>query len=216
MISRSKSAPTSLDDLPPFAAGRQAHLPRPRTAQSLSTTPFGTPWEAREDPFNLVGFFPSRPAKMREDWDWTRLREDEEYESSQQGEDEAYQEFHALALAEKDSSEKFVQQVIDGEDKYGMLAFSSENFPSLLRSKMPMFERPASPVYVSPIVVDEPLDLDALHVKYCEQRKRATGDVEGVREVGELFFGKDEQRAKAGWGEVLAQLVRFLSGGERG
>ena len=111
-------------------------LPRSRTAQTSlntyfasatsQTTPLATPWEAKEDPFSLGGFFPSRLTEPQTEWDWVNpekpeLHEDldEEDGMSYPDEDDGLRTIHDA----EESFEEFARQVIDGEDKYGMLGF---------------------------------------------------------------------------------------------
>jgi len=228
MILRSKSAPKPLSDLATFTAGppsrSRPRLLRSRTALTISAaTPLTSPREAREDPFSLVGFFPSCPADSQDDWDWIRSSEAGAHGPEDEEEDEdgsMYDSFSPLSMPgqpksknEESSYDEFARQVIDGEDKLGMLAFSSENLPSLLRSKMPVFERPTSPVHVSPLAVDEPLDLDALYTKHCSRRETSTPmEAERGPKIGQLFFSAEEEKKDdGGWSKLLyARLVGLV------
>lgn len=190
MIPRSKSAPKALSEttssgLPPRPS--RTTLPTP------AATPLTSPRDLPEDPFSLTGFFPSFPAETPargEEWDWIRSDEEEE---------QTYPDNIPPWGEEEGSYEEFAKQVIDGEDKLGMLAFSSENIPALLRS---VFERPISPVHVSPLAVDEALDLDGVHTKVCSLRTTAASEEAEDGEIGGLFFSEEEEKEE-GWRELL-------------
>ncbi|KAF8507585.1 hypothetical protein BU17DRAFT_100423 [Hysterangium stoloniferum] len=219
MLPRSKSAPKSLDDLTVRGGPDAARLTRSRTVQttlnSLSVpTPFVTPWEMHNDPFSLTRFFPSRLTEQQAGWDWLHAHEpgldiDEEEDEDVGDEDEddegdnksSYGDLFESAVNKEEDFDALIRQLLDGEDKYGMLAFSSENIPSLLRFKMPVFERPVSPVHVSPLNVDEPIDLEGLHMRHCVRREDSIDSRkdEGLQEmggigneIGELFFSDGE------------------------
>ncbi|KAF8511691.1 hypothetical protein JB92DRAFT_3117781 [Gautieria morchelliformis] len=213
MVSRSTSAPKSLDDVAPivtgnFTLGRLGKVSRSRTSQSFSS--LATSWETREDPFSLVGFFPSRLSESQVGWDWLYLRNN--MESKDEDDASAHDNFSAFSRPggrKQSSYDDFAGQVIDGEDKYGMLAFSSENLQSMLQSKMPMFERP---VHVSAPVVEEPLDLDALYSKHCSRRETVTeGEAEQSHEIGQLFFSSEEETMETGLSWTKTPLARLLS-----
>jgi hypothetical protein len=73
-----------------------------------------------------------------------------------------------------------------------------------------------SPVHVSPLVVDEPLDLDALHTKFCSRRETLTTEeaVRGGPEIGQLFFSAEEEKKDdGGWTKMLYARLANLIGG---
>lgn len=70
-----------------------------------------------------------------------------------------------------------------------------------------MFEGHVSPVHISSLAVDEPLDLDALHKKLCLRRETlSTREAGDGLEIGQLFFSREEED-----GEWTAVLYRRLA-----
>jgi hypothetical protein len=95
-----------------------------------AATPLAFPRDTREDPFNLIGFFPSCPAESQEDWDWIRSSETRAEELEDENEDDVASMYSHFSMSEQTKSkeeessyDEFARQVIDGEDKFGMLAF---------------------------------------------------------------------------------------------
>lgn len=84
-------------------------------SQSGASTPLPTPREAHEDPFNLIGFFPSRHAESQKEWSWIYGREETADKDMNVS---AAEDFSVLGGYDYD---EFAQKVIEGEDKYGML-----------------------------------------------------------------------------------------------
>ena len=122
MFQRSKSLSGS--------AGTSTSPKRPRshTVATLATTPLTSPREAREDPFNLTGFFPSCPAESQEEWDWLHSSEVPDIEDvADENPDFILSE---TSNVKGSSYDEFARQVIDGEDKFGMLAFCEYRFAS--------------------------------------------------------------------------------------
>jgi len=193
-------------------------------------TPFMTPWEVHNDPFSLNRFFPSRLTEQQPGWDWLRsdepgldrdAEEDDDDVGDEHDDDDgdhkssSYGDLFESAVNEGYQEEDFdalIRHLIDGEDKYGMLAFSPANIPSLLRFKMPIFEHPVSPVQVSPLNVDEPIDLEGLHVRHCVRREDSID--EGLQaigsEIGELFFSRDGQSAGTRDGDGVVELPYWM------
>lgn len=128
MISRSKSTPKDLDrldsDIQGYPNRKTAILPRSRTAQTSLNSYFTAhpPWEAHEDPFNLSGFFPSPLTKIQTEWDWIKAEKPENDDVVSYPEEDL-EDLRSVHEGPEGSYDERVRQVIDGEDKYGMLAF---------------------------------------------------------------------------------------------
>ncbi|KIJ40190.1 hypothetical protein M422DRAFT_780839 [Sphaerobolus stellatus SS14] len=226
MISRSKSLDqftASPLRLTTKEKGKEATvLPRSRTVQghlnthfthnqrSYTHTPVTTPWEAREDPFSLAGFFP----QGEKTWEW--LNQEERPNQEEDASSFADEELRTIAESEGEY-EEFAKQVIDGEDKYGMLAFSSKNIPRLLKLEMHtlLSENVANPIMASPLSEEEPGDLDSegLYARYALRRRDSeeavfTKTKQKKNEFGTLFLGQDDQADIA----IMPNWMKVLSG----
>ncbi len=141
-LPRSKSAPHPLSSLSASRAKKinaKPHLAL-HPAIAIVDTPLISPLisplgEVREDPFNLAGFFPSRPGSPPSEWDWLRSPPDEggDVIAKRQGQPFA-KGFDVPALEvplqstipsviPSDYLDDYAKEVIATEDKLGILSF---------------------------------------------------------------------------------------------
>lgn len=136
-LPRSKSAPQPLSSLNASRAKKlntKPHLAL-NPAIAIVDTPLISPLgEVREDPFNLAGFFPSRPGSPPSEWDWLRSPPDEGGDVTGKRQGQPFTGFDVPVLevplqstipsiVPSDYLDDYAKEVIATEDKLGILSF---------------------------------------------------------------------------------------------
>lgn len=145
----------------------------------------------------MSGFFPSPLTKIQTEWDWIKAEklENEVNDDAVSYSEEDLEELRSVHEGPEGSYDERVRQVIDGEDKYGMLAFSSEKIQRLLPKMPSLFDHVLPSLFPSSVSDDAPASLDpeVLYARYCVRRQHSEERRRNAIEspLGPLFLTKE-------------------------